>query len=208
MKGSRWKAMQFYFPRRQDDFELRQTYNVTLETPRWDTQYIKIDNENTISKDSINRNRIRLVINYNPPNREQKPIDRFGKIMRIQFVRNLALIWSKDLVIIFKIIRYQILNTKYQAFGIKKNPLKTIYISLEISISRFSFLFFPFINRTKLDINGASEMDTPRKFHNNLDTRFLSSKNRRFNEREYTHATRLTETGTPILWNLPPISLV
>lgn len=142
MKGSRWKAMQFYFPRRQDDFELRQTYNVTLETPRWDTQYIKIDNENTISKDSINRNRIRLVINYNPPNREQKPIDRFGKIMRIQFVRNLALIWSKIPVIIFKIIRCQILNTKYQAFGIKKNPLKTIYISLEISISQFSFLFF------------------------------------------------------------------
>lgn len=177
MKGSRWKAMQFYFPRRQDDFELRQTYNVTLETPRWDTQYIKIDNENTISKDSINRNRIRLVINYNPPNREQKPIDRFGKIMRIQFVRNLALIWSKVPVIIFTIIRYQILNTRYQAFGItlhEKSFENYIYITRNLNILVF-VSFFPFINRTKLDektdINGASEMDTPRKFHNNLDTR-------------------------------------
>lgn len=101
-------------------------------------------------------------------------------------------------------------NTQHKVSSIwhqEKSFENYIYITRNLNISVF-VSFFPFINRTKLDINGASEMDTPRKFHNNLDTRFLSSKNRRFNEREYTHATRLTETGTPILWNLPPISLV
>ena len=64
-------------------------------------------------------------------------------------------------------------NTQHKVSSIwhqEKSFENYIYITRNLNISVF-VSFFPFINRTKLDINGASEMDTPRKFHNNLDTR-------------------------------------
>lgn len=91
----------------------------------------------------------------------------------------------------------------------QKSNLKTIY---HMKSQYLSFLFSfhkskqSSITKKKkeTDINGASEMDTTPR-HENLTKisqefryLFLSSKNRRFKSEYSIHATRVTETGTPI----------
>lgn len=68
----------------------------------------------------------------------------------------------------------------------------------------FLFSFHKSKQSSITDINGASEMDTTPR-HENLTKisqefryLFLSSKNRRFKSEYSIHATRVTETGTPI----------
>lgn len=85
----------------------------------------------------------------------------------------------------------------------QKSNLKTIY-HMKSQYLSFLFSFHKSKQSSITDINGASEMDTtprhgnPTKISQEFRYLFLSSKNRRFKSEYSIHATRVTETGTPI----------